>query len=32
MKAIDIKPDFYAECSVDSNVKNPKFKIIIAKN
>ena len=27
MKAIDIKSDFYAEYSVDSNVKNPKFKI-----
>ena len=27
MKPIDIKYDFYAECNVGSNNKDPKFKI-----
>ena len=26
MKAIDVTPDFYAECNKDSNEKDPKFK------
>ena len=28
MKPIDVKPDFYAEYNVDSNEKDPKFKVI----
>ena len=27
MKPIDVKPDSYAEYNVDSNIKDPKFKI-----
>ena len=27
MKAIDVKSDSYAEYNVDSNEKNPKFKV-----
>ena len=27
MKPIDIKSNSYAECNVDSNAKDPKFKI-----
>ena len=27
MKAIDVTPDFYAECNKDSNEKDPKFKV-----
>ena len=27
MKPIDVKPDTYAEYSVDSNEKDPKFKV-----
>ena len=27
MKPINIKPDSYVECTVDSNEKDPKFKI-----
>ena len=27
MKPIDVKPDSYAEYSVDSNEKDPKFKV-----
>ena len=28
MKHTDVKSDSYAECDVDSNDKDPKFKII----
>ena len=27
MKHIDVKPDSYAECNVDSNEKDPKFEL-----
>ena len=27
MKPIDVKSNSYAECNVDSNAKDPKFKI-----
>ena len=27
MKPIDLKSNLYAECNVDSNAKDPKFKI-----
>ena len=27
MKPIDVKPDSYAEYSVESNEKNPKFQV-----
>ena len=28
MKSIDVKSDSYAEYNVDSNEKNPKFKVV----
>ena len=27
MKSADVKSDIYAECNVDSNEKDPKFKV-----